>query len=590
MKESFKDRNTIFAVCAVLLAGILSFSLYLPSLKTPFLFDDLLIINPAVDYSSGIKALLGNINIFASRPLLEATYTLNSAVSGENPEGYHFINIFIHFLNSMMLFFIIKALLLKTSVKSDLPAINIISFLSVIFFLVHPLASEAVIYISGRSSLLYTFFILLSFYLFLKSMDSQGAETFAHIIISLLFFVCALASKEIALILPAILIITLLFFSFERTNKKRNIMLFLPYPLTAIALIVLKMSFLFTLSSPDKTVRPFSTHIVTEFYVFVHSFMKILFPINLNLDPYFDDISSGLDFRFLAGFSLFIILIASVIYFKNSAKMTAFGIAWFLLSFSPHLVIRLRDYMSERWLYFPLTALPLIAAGIGSTFFLREKKTSTPVPLIALILCILTCLFAVLINNRTSDWQSDISIWEDTAGKSPEKFRVHANLGFVLMKKYRFDEAEKEIKKAMAINKQYAEIHYYLAEVYMGINDEDNAFLELEESLRYLPYYDYLDNPVYYNALINIGAIHFKNGRTQKAMEAFISAVKENPERAEAYNNIGILYMAAGNLIKAEQSFLTALSRDNENINAKLNLADIYKMREKQEFSDSNSK
>ncbi len=582
MKESYKNNSTIFAVCVAVLAGFLSFSLYLPSIKVPFLFDDLLIINPSVDYSGGIRALLENINIFSSRPLLGVTYTLNSVISGTNPEGYHFINIFLHFLNSLMLFFIMRILLLRTSKTSDLLTINIISFSSVIFFLVHPLASESVIYITGRSSLLYSFFILLSFYFFLKAVESEGKQSFLLLIPSLSFFICALASKEIALIFSAILLMAVFFFFYSGKYKKRNILLLLPYAVVSLLLIVIKMPFLLSLSSPDKTIRPFGTHILTEFYIFAHSVIKTAFPVNLNLDPYFDNITTIFDFRFLAGVTLFVISIFIIVYLRDKSPVTAFGIAWFLVSFSPHLVIRLKDYMSERWLYFPLLAIPFIFSHVCLFFFKEAIRRKTLATVCVLFLCASSCCYGFLIINRQWDWKSDIAIWTDTAKKSPEKFRPHANLGFALLGKKRFAEAEKEFQKAISINSEYAEIHYYLAQVYMGTNDEKSALKELEKSLQYLPYYDYADNPVYYNAFINIGVLHFKKGEKQKAFESFISAIRENPERAQAYNNLGILYLSTGELKKAENSFLTALNKDSNNLNAKLNLADIYRQSDKQ--------
>ncbi|RMF97499.1 MAG: tetratricopeptide repeat protein [Candidatus Schekmanbacteria bacterium] len=574
------SNNNIFLICIITLAGILSFSLYLPSLKTPFLFDDLLIINPSVDYSGGIKALLESIDIFSSRPLLGTTYRLNSLISRGNPAGYHIVNIALHFLNSLLLFFIVRMLLLKTSDISELLQINILSFASVLFFLVHPLASESVIYITGRSSLLYTFFLLLSFLSFLKAIEAKSIKLFLHITVSLLFFFCALLSKEISLIFPAFILIATLFF-YRDENKERTILLFLPYFLISLFVSLLKMPSLFILKSPDKTVRPLFTHILTEFNVFAHYLLKMLYPVNLNIDPFFSDIGSLFNVHFLLGFLIFTLLIFIAYRIKKNLPLSSFGIIWLILAFSPHLLVRLRDYMCERWLYFPLIALAFLISDPLKRLISKKEQMKKKY-IAAAILCLSTCFYLGLTGNRIMDWKSDISIWKDAVKKSPQKFRTHANLGYVLLKKERYEEAKEEIKKAIEINNKYAEIHYYLAEAYLGLGNDDMALKEFEESLKYLPYYDYNDNPTYYNSLINMGVIFFKKGDKQKALESFNAAIRQNPKRPQAYNNIGILYLSTGELKKAEQFFIAALFRDNDNKKAKENLRYIYALKEKE--------
>jgi len=570
-----KRLNATSMIVAVILLFTACFILYRTSLKVPFLFDDLLFISSNSSSNWGISVFLQNMGIFISRPLLGLSFAANYEISRNLPAGFHIGNLIIHSINCSFIFFVLKKLLRTTYDGLTILNENIVSFSGALFFLVHPLATESVTYVSGRSSLLYTMFLLLSVLLYIYFEEGKGEWKWFFYGFSLLAYVASLASKEIAAICPFILIAVIFFFPL-RDNKKLTLIPILPFFFIPIAAVLLRKASLLSGASPDGTTRNIIVQVMTEIYVLAESVFKVLFPLNLNFDPDYSDITTPINAGFFIGLIVLTLIIAAVFYMRKKNPFIVFSILFFLISFSPHLFIRLRDYMSERWLYFPLISVSFLIAGILATTLGKNQARGFVKYSPAVIIFVVVAIFSALTLSRLEVWQSADMIWADTVKKSPGKFRVHANLGHVFLREEKFPEAEKELLKAIDINKEYAEVHYDLAQVYSNLGKDDLAYTEYGNALKYMTYYDDPAYSVYYNSMINMGVISFKNGNKQKAMELFSNAIKLDNRYPQAFNNLGIVFMNIGDMEKAELNFLMALNRDPQYAMAYYNLADVY--------------
>ncbi|MBI5375156.1 MAG: tetratricopeptide repeat protein [Candidatus Schekmanbacteria bacterium] len=570
-----KRLNATSTIAAVILLFTACFILYRTSLKVPFLFDDLLFISSNSSSNWGISVFFHNMGIFISRPLLGLSFAANYEISRNSPAGFHIGNLIIHSINCSLIFFVLKKLLRTTYGELTILNKNIVSFSGALFFLVHPLATESVTYVSGRSSLLYTMFLLLSVLLYISFEENKGEWKWFFYGFSLLAYVASLASKEIAAICPLILI-AVIFFFLLRDNKKLNLIPILPFFFIPIATVLLRKASLLSGASPDGTSRNIIVQLMTEIYVLAESVFKVLFPVNLNFDPDYSDITTPIDSGFFIGLIVLTFMIAAVFYVRKKNPFIVFSILFFLISFSPHLFIRLRDYMSERWLYFPLISVSFLIAGILATTSGKNQARGFVKYSPAAIIFVVIVIFSALTLSRLEVWQSADLIWTDTVKKSPGKFRVHANLGHVFLREEKFPEAEKELLKAININKEYAEVHYDLAQVYSNLGKDELAYAEYGNALKYMTYYDDPAYSVYYNSMINMGVISFKNGDKQKAMELFSNAIKLDNRYPQAFNNLGIVFMNMGDMEKAELNFLMALNRDPKYAMAYYNLADVY--------------
>src|SRR5260221_1628204 len=211
----------VFALFAV-------FQVYAPALHGPFVFDDLsLPMNVPAWANGSLLESLGRV-----RPLLMASYWVNSRLGGTDTTQYHVWNVFFHFLNALLVYFITRKLLEYAGAPQNL------ALFAGALFLLHPLATESVAYVAGRSDSMSSAFFLGAFTLFLYRRTREASWLVALGVLAL--FGAAMATKENTVVLPALLLLTDYFwnpgFSFE--GIRRNWRLYAPMLAGAIVGVV----------------------------------------------------------------------------------------------------------------------------------------------------------------------------------------------------------------------------------------------------------------------------------------------------------------------------------------------------------------
>lgn len=135
------------------------------------------------------------------RPLLKFTYTINW-ISGMGIFGYHLFNLSIHIINTILIFHLISFLSQKDFENQQAVSITL---LSTILFSLHPIQTEAVTYISGRSSSMMTMFVLICVLSYIKG-NEIGSRPLLYVV-SPLSYLCAVATKEVAIFTPLVLLL-----------------------------------------------------------------------------------------------------------------------------------------------------------------------------------------------------------------------------------------------------------------------------------------------------------------------------------------------------------------------------------------------
>ena len=156
----------------ILIIVILGSLVYANSLGGEFIWDDLSFIrdNAFLKDWSNVPHIFtetattsmdvggGSVRYNLYRPLQWLTFMADYSVWKLNPLGYHLTNIFLHISAALILFWFI-ALLFRS---------RMLSFLTALFFVIHPVHTEAVAYISGRADPLGLIFMLSSFGFYIK--------------------------------------------------------------------------------------------------------------------------------------------------------------------------------------------------------------------------------------------------------------------------------------------------------------------------------------------------------------------------------------------------------------------------------------
>src|SRR5262245_30432091 len=253
---------------------------YWNSFDVPLVFDDWLVIqaNSGVQFGDFLKPQL-----LATRPLLYLTFAINYQIHGQQVFGYHLVNFVLHLLNGMLVLLIATHIFSRCDSTKERD--RIYGLLAAALFVVHPIQTESVTYISSRSELLSTLFYVICVLLFIKRDDRKIGFVWSLVVL-VPFFLGAL-SKETVISLPAVLLAyDFLFFAkadFRAVLRRWSFYVtYVTGGLVAIA-VLLRTGVAASLGAGIANLSPWR-YFLTELRV-VSSYVRLLFfPVGLNIN------------------------------------------------------------------------------------------------------------------------------------------------------------------------------------------------------------------------------------------------------------------------------------------------------------------
>jgi hypothetical protein len=361
-------------VLAVFLIVILATIIYSNSFGCSFHFDDQhsIVENYAI-HRFDLKKILSS-----GRPILNLTLALNYHFGKLDVFGYHLVNLSLHIANGIMIYFILLWTLKLPSFRDRYSQrLYKIPLYASLIFISHPIQTQAVTYIISRSSVLATFFYLLSLLLFIKAFQ-EGSELRTQAskpyLIGALFASClGMGSKQIAATLPAVLLIYDFYFISNGDWRQlgRHYKIHIAMFCTVGLVVYLSLGGLRTFISFDyaEGVPMPQEAPVTSFHYFLTQlhvipyYIKLLFlPTNLNLD-YDWPITRSVDLLTAVFFILLSAIVILAIILFNRSRLLSFGIIWFFVTLSvTSSFIVIYDVIFEHRLYLPSVGFAIIMA------------------------------------------------------------------------------------------------------------------------------------------------------------------------------------------------------------------------------------
>jgi tetratricopeptide (TPR) repeat protein len=393
---------------------------YLPSLAGPFQFDD---YNVIVHYPTvhSWEALLERAGS-GVRAVLKASYALNWTLD-PSPFGFHLVNIGLHAGNAVLLF----------SIGNILTKNRGAALAAALLFALHPMQTEAVTYISGRSSSMMATFYLGAMLWYLRGGHWLGSSA---------LFLLALATRETAVTLPAALLLCeLVRGTPPREIARRQAAHWLI--LGAGALVILFNQRYFDLVAYGFRGRGPLDNLLTQVGGVSYLLSRLLGLHGLNIDPALPVVTEWTPvlafqaalFMALAGFGL-----ANL----RARPWLAFGILWFFLQLVPtNSIVPRLDVANDRQLYL---------ACWGLFLALAIQCSPLPRPAFAALLV----LFAGFSVARQLDYRSEISLWEASVRAAPWNPRARNNLGYAYYEAGRKVEAWREMQAALFLDPHHA--------------------------------------------------------------------------------------------------------------------------------------
>jgi tetratricopeptide (TPR) repeat protein len=527
---------------ALLVGLFATFQAYAPALHGPFLFDDsYLPMNvPNLAHGPFLQSLRG------VRPLLMASYWVNERLAGSDTTQYHAWNVLIHFLNALLVYFIVRKLLQRAAAPPKL------ALFAAGLFLLHPLQTETVAYIAGRSDGLSSLFCFGAFALFLYRRSPAITWPVALGVIAL--FGAAMATKENTVVLPALLLLTDYFWNpgFSLDGIRRNWRL---YALMAAGSAIGAAKVIQVLTSSVSAgfrVKGLAwyQYLFTQFRVVFTYLRLFLFPTGQTVDYDYPISHTIMEHGAILGLIGILALVGAAIYYHRRYPLASYGFFAFLILLAPtSSLIPIDDPISERRVYLPMIGLLLVAIDLIRR--IRVPTTALTAALGAVLL-----IAAAMTYRRSIVWSGAIPLWEDAVKESPTKARAHFQLAFAYYDANLCNEAEEQYRKASELKTPdyMLMLDWALADNCLGKSDDAIAKLREAAALERTGH-------VY----SQLGMMYAKTGRTAEAFQALDTAQSIDPSFEATYLYRGQLFQSLNNPAAAEQQFRHVLEINPHN-------------------------
>ena len=391
--------------------------LYSPSLHGLLFFDDfgLPLAQPEASHLPLAIWLSG------VRPVLMLSYLLNSWMGGRETFAYHFTNLLIHTANTGLVFAIALRLLLLAGCAFRNRVI--LASLAGAIFLIHPLQTESVSYIAGRSESLGSFFVLAAWTVFLYR--KQNEITWPVSIAVLALSALAAGSKENMIAVAGLLLLTDFFWNhpFSLRGIGGNWRLYVPLGVGSAALLAWVIRILAESHSAGFGATNFTpaNYFLTQSRVLWEYVRLFLFPTNQSIDHDFSTSHTVFEHGAILAILAWSALIWLAIRERNRHPLACFGLFVFLIALAPtSSVVPIADAMVERRMYLPLFGLALIVCDL-----LKRAKLTW------LVLSALSCVllfYGVDTYRRNQLWAKPFAFWLEAVEQTPLKGRTYVQL------------------------------------------------------------------------------------------------------------------------------------------------------------------
>ena len=372
---------------AILLIILIILAVYANSFQNNFVWDDEFLIanNPTimsweyawVHFASDLYFSRSNYY----RPIQALTHMADFSLWRLDPFGYHLTNTILHILVSLSLFALLK--LISPDGKA--------AFIGTILYAVHPAHVASVAYIAGRADSLTALFSLLSIMFLHNYFKAQSRRRAVFLYLgSLASFLIALLSKEIAIILPALILCYRLFFiSDDEVKKSRNFIRFhymSPFIVIMGLYTILRINALnFQEAGIIVSQYPLYVRLLTSLKALGLYFGMMFLPLNLHMERYIPYANYFLERDVMLSGILLLLIIWSVVRARRISKPAFFGFLFFLISLVPVInIYPLRTNMAEHWLYIPLMGITIFLSCLGRRLW-DARRASRPVLLFLII-------------------------------------------------------------------------------------------------------------------------------------------------------------------------------------------------------------
>ncbi len=532
---------------AALILLVLTACVYVNTLGNEFTQDDYFYIVPNEQIRSTpwrLFAVHPSNGLY--RPVTMLSFALNYAVGGLHPQGFHFLNVLLHGMVSVLLYALLSELLNRPRA----------AFAAALTFAVHPIHTEAVASAANRAELLAAGFLLLAWWMHLRGREAWAAAIFA----------VALLSKESAVAFLALAPVA------DYACRLLRPRTYAIYATVLGAFLVVRriMAGGLTLSLIPFIDNPLAHQ---DAYWRVLNALQLgwkyvalqIYPVHLSADYSYNALPVSHSWLTLlpALLGWAAVLTLWVRSFERNAAVAVAGSIWFAgFALSSNVLFPIGTIFAERLAYLPSAAICLVA-GLAWERLLDWRKEAA-----GAALAVVLALFSMRTVARNLDWRSNLTLYNAAATVVPESAKVRRNVGANYMTTDRA-KARAEFDTAFGIYPDYPDLLAPMGLLYYQMGDKARAERYMEVAVGSSG----PDNPLYDEMATNYAALLRETGREDRALQILDRLVLSGTRYARVYSNRAVIHFSRGNLAAARADAEAALKIDPENLQAKSLLA-----------------
>jgi len=441
------------------------------------------------------------------RPVQTVTYMLAYSIGGLSPTPYHAFSLLYHTAAGVFVYLIALELMLAPGIALAIAAL----------FAVHPIHTEAVAWIAGIPDVACGAFYFGAVWCFLRYLHETRLSWLFG---SCTMFLAALLSKEMAVTLPFVLLLLIIFFSpLQRgraaTGGRGSFATVAPLFAVLALYVILRVRALGLLATSHLQVEAgWLDWISLGLRVLGDYIRYALVPYPLNA---FHLVPLKLEYRLLSTSIALagIVLTAGLLWwFRDRIPHGLFWFASFVLMLMPVFYFKglSNTFFAERYLYIPSFAMIMLVFTIVSAF---------KIPRLNWIACSIAVVFALTAAYRNEAWATSETLYETTLAVQPEVAHMRINLADIHLKRNEDEAARKLLASA-------------------------GQYMQGDTYVRY-PY-------ELYRTYVGLGAIEARAARYAEAREYLKKAIEVNPN-----GDWGYLYLG-GVLMEADRDYPQAIA------------------------------
>jgi Tfp pilus assembly protein PilF len=521
--------------------AVLTFALYAGKLSAPFVFDDHIAItnNPSIRTLKLPDAMVAaQATATAGRPLVNLSFALNYAAAKLEPFGYHAVNLAIHFLCSWLVFLclsrVFAAPLSPERLRAMAPRLAAVAAL---LFAVHPVAVEIVLYTTQRTEGMVSLFFLLSCYAFLRHASGDGGNG-SVALAGLGAFAGAMSKATIVAILPLLVLCDRAFFTGTFAGAwraRRTLYAAVLVSYAPLAFLQSKQPWGYTTGFWDPSYSLAQGRYITGYLT------STVWPqLAFDYGTYDKSLADG---AWPYAIAVGCLALLTAVWIFTRPRLGFVG-AWVFALLAPtsSIIVIHTEVAADRRIYLPLVALlGALVAAAGAGLSRLAERGAWPVALSRGLAWAASALalsmFFAQTAARTTAFDSEAAFWKRALLETPKNPRASYNLGEAYQRLGRDQDAINAYVVTVYIDPKYARAHTNLGMLLMRHKKTDEALNHMRLAIEYdggaLTHYNY-------------GMALLGMGRAATARAELERAVQLDPDYAEAHANLGILLISQG--------------------------------------------